>query len=498
MSKSYYFFSITFLVLLLPCVTANLVVAPINSDLNVYKDQQSIFGLNVTNNFTYSIYNVSFTKPSAYFAFPVVDSLAPGESRTIPYSVRTDAVLSSLFVSTASFFYPIEYNLISRVFEINISDTSFTPNNLTIMQNDSVSWHNLRVNQSEIKDLGSGFPTITVPALSSSVQSYPDVASYVFYEFPSGFTGFLNVIPRSNIVMAHDSSLDVPITFNLHSTLNPSTLQINLLTFNFTSNDNQTQYGVLEIKNAENIPLVNVVLNDSRGWIQFSENSFTLNPLQNKLVSFNITPKVYSTNETNITLIDRVFAQSTNGGNASADLRMLINYKNFDTLNINGTIYTINVLGINDTATACNQHRKGIGAYDVGFEECIKLEVVNNVTVIRETPAIVTVTEDQAKTGWAAVASVGETAQRIENYANRVLDAQSNILELTKNNTAAELARDEDVRTFKADTLRAIHNRDIREMIIIIAIILLYIIGRVSRILELTEEFRLRVATLQE
>lgn len=490
------FYLLFFGLLLIPVVSANILVNPVNNNLEVFKGQNSVFSFQIQNNNSFRIENVSFT-PISYFNFPSISSLDPGEARTVVFAVRTDSVFDTLFVSTISYLYSIEYNLTPVTYVVNITSSGFVPNNLSVMQNDSVLWRNLLDNDSDVKDLGSGFSSFTVPVGGSVLQSYFGISQFIFYEFPLGFTGNLNIVSRSSSVLAHDSSLDTPVTFMVHSRLNPSTLQLNLLTFNFTTNNNQTQSGVLEVKNAENVPLYNVVLNDSRGWIYFSLNNFTLNPLSNLLITFNFTPIVFRTVDTNVTLVDSVRAVSVNGGNASSDILVNVNYQNFDTVSINGTSYSINFLSVNDTIAFCVQFPT-LDKCPLLAQMCLDNGVCKNETVIHEIPAQVTLTENDLKAGIKSISDNNLGFSRVENLYNKEFDSLSLLISETRNNTVKELDRDNRQISFEARMNESLRRVKVWSWTFGIAVSVLILIRLISGLLELGKEFDLKVKALQE
>ena len=118
-------------------------------------------------------------------------------------------------------------------------------------------------------------------------------------------------------------------------------------------------------------------------------------------------------------------------------------------LMINGVNYTLTFLGINQTAEACRQHRIGIGLYDAGYEPCKLLEIVVNVTIIKEIPASYEFSQAQVKTYADSWATLSGVAQRLENKQNLYLDRQAssdlkvdNLSDVLLNFSAYVLARE--------------------------------------------------------
>jgi len=324
-------------------------------------------------------------------------------------------ISSNIFISTVSFFTDTTYNVTPTVYPVNISDLGFSSCNLTLMQNDSISWFNGRLINTEVKSLSSGWSNILLtPSLSQSV-TYPIVGSWIFYV--DGLQACqLTVVPYDNVVLAHDSGLDVVISFSLTTTVNPSSLVLTALQNNFSSFNNQSQSGVLEVKNSGNFPLYNVMLNDSMGWMSFSDNNFTMDAQSNRLLTFNLTPLILFTNQSNMTHIITIFGRSSNGGNKQSDISLFIPFTNLDNLN-NGNVYNVNFLSINATLQACYDNRIGIGQYKPGFEECVKVEVAVNQTIIKEIPAVSTLPE-------ATVIAIGDSASKTDALVQNNINSQ--------------------------------------------------------------------------
>lgn len=492
-------FLLCLLVLLcIPFVSASLVVTPSSSDVQTFRGQVSLYSLSVFNNNSFAVFNVSFTNPApSYFTFPSIDRLSPGDSRVVQYSVVTDSLFVNTYISVASFFYLSSVNVSSRVVVVNISNGSFSSSPV-VMVNDSVSWCNLLNESVSVKDLNSGFVNVDVLPLSCVDVVYSSNASFSFYAFPGGFTGSLSVLPYSGSVLAHDSSFDVPLSFRVSSVVNPSSLQfVNVLPNNFSSNNNQSQMGVVEVKNFDNFPLYNVVLSDSAGWVSWGVNNFTLSGLENRLVYFNITPVVFRTNDTNVSLPVRLFAVSGNGGNGSIVVSLRVAYQNLDVLRINGTNYSINFLSVNDTIDFCVQFPTLDRCPDLA-QMCLDAGICKNNTIVKEIPAQQTISEDRLRRWMDAMDAVPDQRQRDSNAYNRMYDDLRSLMNKTDLNTLAEFRRDQLVNLTAEEYLDDVRSRDVRFWSSVYVLCFLLLIVFVGRVLEIFEEFRLRVATYQE
>jgi hypothetical protein len=416
MNKILYF--ALFLLFTLPIVYANLQVDSTAQQNPTYVGESKIFYITLVNNNTFPIYNISFS-PIAKYTFSSPNSMLPGQSSTIPYSVLNGDVSSSIAVSTISYFFDTTYDVLPKSVLVNVFDSGFSSCNISLMQNDSFFWFNNRSVSSEIKSLNGGWSNIVLSPLSFQNISYGVVGQWIFYV--DGLQAcYLNVLPYNNVVSAHDSSKDVPVSFSLVTTVNPSNLVLNLLQTNFSSFNNQTQIGVLEVKNNGLFPLYNVKLNDSKGWIKFSLQDFTMDAMSNHLITFNITPIITSTSQSNKTNIISITGFSSNGGIVSRDISLFIPFTNLDNSSF-GNNFIINRLSINATINFCKLHQDDV--------ECIMLvdAFKSNVTVIREVPAQLTVTEDYAKLMWASMLNAQSLVQNNINSQGITQDYMNNI-----------------------------------------------------------------------
>jgi hypothetical protein len=265
---------------------------------------------------------------------------------------------------------------------------------------------------------------------------YLGVHSYSFYIAQNGIVGNFNVIVRSGSSFAHDSSFDKQLSFTLSSVLPASTMTVNLLSNNISVDNNGTySEALIEVRNLDPNLVIQGVNISADHWVSsFSPNSFNLPAGGVQRVLFNVTPFVDKTNLTNRSFKIILSIKSLNAGSTVKDIDVFVRYQNLDVINIGGNNYTITVLGVNATIEACLQHMN-----DVGFEKCLDLGkyFTKNITIIKQIPATLTVSEDVAKAGWDSNIRAESVAQRIENKANLVLDRQTLTNSKIDNNTDA-------------------------------------------------------------
>jgi hypothetical protein len=392
-------------------VLGSLIIQPQVNNYQVFMGQSKAFNLSLWNNNSYSIYNISFSSVSGV-TFPVVDVLAAGESRSVDVVVFSPNVQSWSGLSLVSFLYDVPLNLTPVNVSLNVSDTGVVPSSLSIFVGDGVFLNNFFNDSIELRDLGdSGFPEIVLSANSSVFVDYP-LGSFSFYGYPFGWTGALSVLPRPEFTRVHSSVFDVPVSFSIVSSLVQSSLQVNVFNNNFSSNPNQSQVGLLEVKNLLNVAVVNVSLSSPDGWIVFSEPVFDVPALGNKIVQFNVTPRLNRTVDTNKSYVVPFFVRANNVDSFNSSVNLFVFYGDLDVLFINGTKYVINRLSIPETILFCTATPSD--AECLGLVDAFR----TNVTVVQEVPASQLIDEPTLLTIQSQASMVGDVATRIENSYN--------------------------------------------------------------------------------
>lgn len=411
---------------LVPFVGADLLVSPLQVNLSLNRSMTSVYGVELFNNNSFPVYNVSFSNVSG-FVFPRIPFLGVNQSVLANFSVVSDSVGQSVFVSVVSFEFFTVYNLSPRVYHVNVTGSGFVPDNLVVGVNDSVVWHNLLSEDVSVRDLGSGFPRVDLLANSSFSSVYSSPAGYSFYLFPLGFTGGLSVVPLNGSVLAHNSVFDVRLVLFLDTVLPGGSYELVLLMDNFSLSNNETVTGVLSVRNLQDQPVFRVNL--SGRWMVFNDNLFDLDSRAVRYVQFNFTPFVDRTNLTNRSYDVLVNASSLNAGVVSDVLRLFLYYANLDEVVINNTVYTINRLSVRESIEFCIQNPAD--------NECLALVEAfrSNVTVIREIPAVHELSEDDIRSVMAGVESVSGVSQRTENSINRIVGYVDSVLESVDNNS---------------------------------------------------------------
>lgn len=391
--------------------SAQLVITPQVNNFQVFSGVSKGFSLNFFNNNSFSLRNISFS-PVAGITFPVVPVLFAGESRGVDVVVYSAVPQSWSGLSLVSFLYDVPFNVSPVNVSVNVSNVSVSPSLVQLFSGDGVLWSNLFNESIVLRDLGgSGFPELVLPGGSSVFVLYP-MGNFSFYAFPFGFTGNLVVVPRPSSTLVHSSSFDVPVSFSVTASLVASSLDVVVFNNNFSSNPNQSQSGILEVKNLLNIPVVNVSLSSPNGWIAFFDSGFDIPALGNRLVQFNLTPRLNFTSETNRSYNVSFLVGANNVDSFNRSVSLFVSYSNLDIVIINGSQCVINRLSVPETITFCRAFPADV--------ECLGLSDAfrSNVTVVKEVPAKQLIDEPTLLKIQQQASIVGDIATRAENSNN--------------------------------------------------------------------------------
>ena len=118
-----------------PCITSvlgsGIVLTPDAMALTVNRGVATTFSMNIRNDNNFTVFNISFSNTTG-FSFPIINSLSPNQSALVSFSVLTQDLFSSMFVSTVSYLYQIPYTSTPMTYVINATGAGFVPSSLNI------------------------------------------------------------------------------------------------------------------------------------------------------------------------------------------------------------------------------------------------------------------------------------------------------------------------------------------------------------------------------
>ncbi|MDP2684937.1 MAG: hypothetical protein Q8P20_07940 [bacterium] len=307
----------------------SLVVTPSSINVESNMGEQKIFSVNIKNNDTLeSIYNVSFA-PLNNYNFPFIPFVSPGQSLDISFNYLSNNVHEGITSTLISFVYIESINNQPSSYDVFVNDTDWNPKLITIKQGDTIIWKNQGLLSHSAIAIDNAF-NINIPINGSSSKIFNDVGNYIYFDPIFQKTAQITVQENINQISVHNSNLDKTLSFNEKVTSINSSVDFNFFDGDINMIYNSSEESAIVIQNNANVILTNVSVSDSLGWLNFTANNFTINPLSSKILVFNIIPNVTSTSDTNKTYTTNVRLISSNGLYVNHDLNIFLQYSDID------------------------------------------------------------------------------------------------------------------------------------------------------------------------
>jgi hypothetical protein len=126
----------------------------------------------------------------------------------------------------------------------------------------------------------------------------------------------------------NNPQLDATLNLQVNTTYDPTVVNMNVITTNYTMDFFGTQDGIMSITNAGQKPAYNVQLGGD--WLSYSSNGFTLAPGETKGLIFTIKPVITNTSQTNQTFTKYVTAAG-NFPSVQVPISVFVNYADIST-----------------------------------------------------------------------------------------------------------------------------------------------------------------------
>lgn len=317
-------------VLLLVCLFLVVFSFSINAEspINVYSSVESvdfIVGESKSVSFTFeNLFNQTvhnLTCSGDLFDDFVIPELSMEEnvSRDVVFSSDSEYIGGMDF---GCLFYFLEHiDHVPVVHSVNIGVDSFDPDSLEIRQGSTVRWNN---SDSLSHDLFSSVFSLTVPVGGENSYVFNDVGVVDYQSLTVGFWGSVDVRNKTDVVSVHNSDYDLVKTININSHFADGLIDLELVDNNFSLDWNGSVEGILYVVNVGDVDVLNVSLKSS-DWVSFNRNFFDLSVGERKYSYFTISPKIFSSNQTNMEYSVLVEAQGKNSGVISKSFSIFVN-----------------------------------------------------------------------------------------------------------------------------------------------------------------------------
>ena len=398
------------LILLTGLTSAELIVSPTSVNLDGNINQNIVFNLNLTNTFNFTIQDFQFSNMQGLSFTPF--TLTPNQTKNIQLILNKNSPTTQNISSTIIFNYLVEVPSSPQTHQVNISDTEgFQPQEITIYQGDTIIW----------KNNGQISHTVTSNEFDSPIspqgtfqRTFNDIKTMDYIDSIVFFTGKINVLNRSNQQPVHNPSYDKTINFNLDILQNPTTLNLELLENSFTLEFADTSEGILKVTNTGSNEATQIILKSESNWISFDENNFSLQPNTNNFVTFQISPFITSTSETNKTYNIEISSKASNSQKVLGNISIFIPYKSLAELNDSN---------VNDFFKAKLVFCREFPTSPFCITEPSIVE--KNVTIIKEPPIPYNFTQVEIATIFTRLQKIEDGSQRTNNELKRALDVIS-------------------------------------------------------------------------
>ena len=290
------------MVFLINFISANLVLIN-QTSFTINKTQSATFliPLTIQNTENITIYNISFEQNN-FITMPLISSLSSGSIAKINASVVGTQNFNGNLRIKGFFISSLGQNFETFPLEVFFS-TGIDQCFLSIVEGDSVVFHNNLLNSINLVNTDNGAIVSSVSAGGTFTQNFP-IPQTFNYEFTSAGFPFtqqpscqVSALGTSGAI--NDPNLDDVLNLNLLIDFPPTTLEVTIPTQNYTIVAGTSIDDILTIRNTGTQEAIGVTL--SSDWFSFSLNNFNIPAGGSRNVGYTINPLITNTTQTNQT-----------------------------------------------------------------------------------------------------------------------------------------------------------------------------------------------------
>lgn len=320
---------------MIPLAIADLEITPSSITGSVYVTIPKQTNLSIRNTYDFTIYDIKFSSVD-HITFPTILQLNPNATENITVTVNTNTAFSTTtFSSVIEFKYKSSIDLDPVTHEVNISNEEFIPQIISIRLGDSIKFNNNASVVVELIDTGDTYfhrevepsQSITIP--QGTDHAFDTVAQIDYHDL-NDITkiGRINVQNLSEELI-HNADYDKIFTISYDSIWEESELGLEIFPENNISVEHDSfQELNLRIFNKGDKKIYNITIraDEEEDWFTFQDNNFSLDPNQNRYITFRIAPFINKTEETNKTYEINLIADAENANSISTELEIFIPY----------------------------------------------------------------------------------------------------------------------------------------------------------------------------
>ena len=294
--------------------------------LNKTQGNTILVPLSIQNTENVTLYNISF-ESNNFITMPLISSLSSGSIALVNASVVGTQNFNGAIRIKGFFVSSLGQNFQTFPLEVFFS-TGISQCFLSIVEGDSVVWHNNLLNSVNLINTDNGAIVSSVVANGTYTQNFP-VPQTFNYEFTSAGFPFtqqpscqVSALGTSGSI--NDPTKDAVLNLNLLIDFPPTILEVIIPTLNYTIIAGSSVDDILTIKNIGTQEAIGVTLNSE--WFSLSLNNFNIPIGGSRNVGYTINPTITNTSQTNQTHIKNLTING-NFPTQSKEFNIFIPYK---------------------------------------------------------------------------------------------------------------------------------------------------------------------------
>lgn len=283
-------------ILIMSCIFVNAInITSTDYDITMFKGINSSFNISFFNDENLSIYDVQIQDIN-YFEFPVISEAQPNSTIYYPFTAFVNKTIDTNLATKLLWYYRELIMTETEELNVNVTDSGFEPNTISMDANDVLNFHNIDDEQHTISEFDDDF-SFNIDPDEVYNFSWEATDTYDVVDETTGFILSLEITNRTEYGLVHYPNKDIPMTFNLVAQYPQSDMNIEIYTSDFNIDYNGYADGVLQITAVNDVYNLNMAM----PWTTFSSNNFPLARDQKKIITFRIEPDIELTSETNKT-----------------------------------------------------------------------------------------------------------------------------------------------------------------------------------------------------
>lgn len=315
------------LVLLIPIVSANLIIEPSSLDINAVLGSSFTKDIIInTSNMNSSLFNLSFSNINC-LEFPKVVSISPDTLGSIGVEIEANSRdCSGSFTSIIKYFTGIETTREPETHIVEINENSFNPSSITIYQDDKISFLN-NLDYTVIVE-GEDF-TFSVEPSSTSTQPFSEIGNQLVNLDTLGYWLSVSIDNKTGYEMVYDSANDIQMPVSINVFYNKTDISASLFDDNITLEYLKSTEVIMKVSNNGSYTAKGIKFSSDIWNPAFSKNNFDLDTGKETFVVITLTPELKNASETNNTYTSNIRISGDNFPDISLPITVFVPHEDY-------------------------------------------------------------------------------------------------------------------------------------------------------------------------